>query len=113
MPDNNSHVEDEARRDPAHPGSERHADEGRVSGGPRYHGDDWERADEEPARGPEAAAEEDTEDAAFEANDQAITDEGARGAVFGREGKGIVERDGVSEESNRDRKMDKLEGQRR
>jgi hypothetical protein len=37
--------------DPAHPGSERHADESRP-GGPRYHGDAWETADEDEGEEP-------------------------------------------------------------
>jgi hypothetical protein len=108
--DTDQHVDDEARPDPAHPGSERGADQNRSSGGPRYHGEAWTQADEEPARGSDVPAEEETEDGAFEANDEAIVDEGARGAVFGRGGKGIVERDGVrGEPSNRDRKVDKVD----
>jgi hypothetical protein len=43
----------EPRADPEHPGSERHADEHRE-GGPRYHGADWKRAEEESRPGGEA-----------------------------------------------------------
>jgi hypothetical protein len=77
---------------PEHPGSERHADQQRE-GGPRYHGSDWEQAAEDEERGrltePQSA---DTR-TELEAADEEIADPGTRGAVFGRGGKGIVERD--------------------
>lgn len=59
---------DLARR--PHPGSERHADEQRDVGGPRYHGEGWDRADDPaeqkriPSDEPPAVAPDDVEPAA-------------------------------------------------
>jgi hypothetical protein len=113
MPNENRPDDDEAsdelHADPEHPGSERHADEQRTDdGGPRYHGDQWQKADEEPARGPDEPAEEETAEAAFEANDEQLNDAGTRGAVFGRGGHGKVERDDLRDApANRDRKLER------
>jgi hypothetical protein len=69
-----------------HPGSERHADEKRERGTPRYHGGDWDKAERENERAISAATEdEDTEDR--------IDDAGTRGAVYGRGGVGKVARE--------------------
>jgi hypothetical protein len=77
---------------PEHPGSERHADQQRE-GGPRYHGSDWEQAAEDEERGRLTAAESGDTRTELEVADEEIADPGTRGAVFGRGGKGIVERD--------------------
>jgi len=77
--------------DKNHPGSERHADEKRGRGRPRYHGGDWDKAERENERAVSAATEdEDTEDQ--------IDDAGTRGAVYGHGGVGKVERGGDSVE---------------
>jgi hypothetical protein len=69
-----------------HPGSERHADEKRGRGTPRYHGGDWDKAERENEHAVSAATEdEDTEDR--------IDDAGTRGAVYGHGGVGKVERE--------------------
>lgn len=74
-----------------HPGSERHADEKRGRGTPRYHGGDWDKAERENEHAVSAATEdEDTEDQ--------IDDTGTRGAVYGHGGVGKVEREGDSVE---------------
>jgi hypothetical protein len=72
------------------PGSEVAQDQARQEGGPRYHGAGWEQAAEDEERGRSDTADDRTE---LEAADEEIQDPGTRGAVFGREGKGIVERD--------------------
>jgi hypothetical protein len=73
--------------DRKHPGSERHADERRGRGTPRYHGGDWDKAERENER----AISEATED---EDTDERIDDAGTRGAVYGHRGVGKVSREG-------------------
>jgi hypothetical protein len=77
---------------PAHAGSEREADQQRE-GGPRDHGSDWQQATEDEEHGRRAVAESADTRTEHEAADDEIADPGTRGAVFGRGGTGLVERD--------------------
>jgi hypothetical protein len=72
---------------------ERKRDDERESHGPTYHGGDWSQADNEHGRDAldESAEQEVAND--VERADEEIEDPGTRGAVFGKGGKGIVERD--------------------
>ena len=73
-------------------GSEPAADQQRE-GGPRYHGAGWEQAAEDEQKGRVHEAQSADTRTELEIADEAIVDPGTRGAVFGRQGKGIVERD--------------------
>jgi hypothetical protein len=77
-------------------GSEVAADAARHAGGPRRHGESWEEAAEDEQRGDPNRLEGKNE---HEANDEAIQDPGTRGAVFGRGGQGLVERDEPEDEA--------------
>jgi hypothetical protein len=77
----------------AKPGTERHRDEQRAYRGPVYHGGDWKDADEEADREALRVPAEEEVRSAVETADEEITDPGTRGAVLGRGGVGIVERD--------------------
>lgn len=72
---------------------ERKRDEERESHGPTYHGGDWSQADKEHGR--DALDENAEQEAAsdVERADEEIEDPGTRGAVFGKGGKGIVQRE--------------------
>ncbi|HVK76564.1 MAG TPA: hypothetical protein VM734_24730 [Kofleriaceae bacterium] len=77
----------------ARPGSERYRDEQRANRGPVYHGRDWKDADGEAGREALRIPAEEEGTPVLELADEAITDPGTRGAVFGRDGKGIVARE--------------------
>lgn len=72
---------------------ERARDEERDDRGVVYHGADWDRADEEHERGALDIPAEEEAESDIERGDDEITEPGARGANFGKGGKGIVERD--------------------
>jgi hypothetical protein len=73
---------------------ERRRDDERESHGPVYKGGDWSKADTEHEReAHDLPAEEEVRDE-VERADEELDDPGTRGAVFGKGGKGIVERDG-------------------
>lgn len=82
-----------ADKAPQERAGERRRDEQRDGHGPVYHGGDWSKADAEHGRDAldEPAEQEVTSD--VERADEEIQDPGTRGAVFGKGGKGIVERD--------------------
>jgi hypothetical protein len=70
-----------------------HADEQRPDRGPTYQGGDWDLSDEEqPREALDRPAEEEVE-SNVERADEELDDPGTRGAVFGKGGKGLVERD--------------------
>jgi hypothetical protein len=71
---------------------ELHRDESRRDRGPVYHGHDWERADEEAGRESLDEPSEQEAESDVERADEDLTEPGTRGAVFGRAGKGLVER---------------------
>lgn len=72
---------------------ERKRDEERESHGPTYHGGDWSEAETEHGRDAlDIPAEEEVVSDVARA-DEELDDPGTRGAVFGKGGKGIVERD--------------------
>jgi hypothetical protein len=76
------------------PAGERRRDDERDGHGPVYKGGDWSKADQEGDRGEalDLPAEEEVR-SDTERADEEIEDPGTRGAVFGRGGVGIVERD--------------------
>ena len=75
------------------PAGERKRDDERPDHGPVYHGGDWSKADQEDGRESiDLPAEEEARDD-VERADEEIEDPGTRGAVFGKGGVGIVERD--------------------
>ena len=92
----------------AHPGSEREADQQRE-GGPRYHGTGWEQAAEDEQKG--RIAEPDSADtrSELEAADEEIADPGTRGAVLGKGGVGIVERDQPDDPAGTQQEREKRE----
>ena len=93
----------EANSDPkGEPAGERRRDEARESHGPTYHGGDWSKADEEGDRGEslDMPAEQEVR-SDVERADEEIDDPGTRGAVFGKAGKGLVERDDAEKPSGK------------
>ncbi|HVV84163.1 MAG TPA: hypothetical protein VHE35_13905 [Kofleriaceae bacterium] len=86
-----------AEREPA---GERRRDDARDSHGPVYHGGDWSKADREDSEGREALDQPAEEEVRSDVDraDEALDDPGTRGAVFGKGGKGIVERDDAPDE---------------
>lgn len=95
MASSNKKQEQEAKSpSEAPPPGERRRDDERESHGPVYHGGDWSKADHEEEREAlERPAEEEARDETERA-DEELDDPGTRGAVFGKGGKGIVQRDG-------------------
>jgi hypothetical protein len=87
-------VNNMTKRDPKQaPAGERRRDDERDSHGPVYRGGDWSQADDEHGR--DALDQPGEQEVAndVERADEEIEDPGTRGAVFGKGGKGIVERD--------------------
>jgi hypothetical protein len=79
------------------PAGERHRDEQRSDRGPAYHGGDWSKADQEDGRSAMDLPAEDEVRSDFDRADEEISDPGTRGAVFGKGGRGLVERDDKSD----------------
>lgn len=75
------------------PAGERRRDDARDDHGPVYHGGDWSQADAESGREALDASAEEEVRTDVERADEELDDPGTRGAVFGKGGKGIVQRE--------------------
>ena len=94
MPNQNPDEREASSTGTAAVAGERRRDDERGSHGPAYKGGDWSKADAEGDRGEalDLPAEEEVADPVERAREE-IEDPGTRGAVFGKRGEGLVERD--------------------